>query len=34
MRRETGGWGWPLFAWTYMTGLGYVSALLIYQGFS
>lgn len=34
MRRETGGWGWPLFAWTYMTGLGYVCALLIYQGFS
>lgn len=34
MRRETGGWGWPLFAWTYMTGLGYLSALLIYQGFS
>jgi ferrous iron transport protein B len=34
MRRETGGWGWPIFAWCYMTGLGYVSALLIYQGFS
>ncbi|MDG1462200.1 MAG: ferrous iron transport protein B [Gammaproteobacteria bacterium] len=34
MRRETGGWGWPLFAWCYMTGLGYISALMIYQGFS
>jgi ferrous iron transport protein B len=34
MRRETGGWGWPLFAWCYMTGLGYLSAFLIYQGFS
>ena len=34
MRRETGGWGWPLFAWTYMTGLGYLSALIIYQVFS
>ncbi len=34
MRRETGGWAWPAFAWCYMTGLGYVSALLIYQGFS
>ncbi len=29
--RETGGWRWPLFAWTYMTGLGYLSALLVYQ---
>jgi ferrous iron transport protein B len=31
MRRETNGWRWPLFAWTYMTGLGYIGALLIFQ---
>jgi ferrous iron transport protein B len=31
MRRETGGWRWPLIAWTYMTALGYVGALLCYQ---
>jgi ferrous iron transport protein B len=31
MRRETNGWRWPLFAWTYMTSLGYVSALLVFQ---
>jgi len=29
--RETNGWRWPLFAWTYMTGIGYVGAMLIYQ---
>ncbi|MGI9344261.1 MAG: ferrous iron transport protein B [Gammaproteobacteria bacterium] len=33
MYRETGGWRWPLFAWLYMTGIGYVGALLIYQTF-
>jgi ferrous iron transport protein B len=31
IRRETNSWRWPLFAWGYMTGLGYVGALLIYQ---
>ena len=31
MRRETNGWGWPLFAWFYMTTLGYVGALLAFQ---
>jgi ferrous iron transport protein B len=31
IRRETNGWGWPLFAWTYMTGLGYLGALIAYQ---
>jgi ferrous iron transport protein B len=30
--RETGTWRWPLFAWIYMTGLGYLAALLIYRG--
>ena len=31
IRRETNGWGWPLFAWTYMTTLGYLGALLAFQ---
>ncbi|MFC1689368.1 nucleoside recognition domain-containing protein, partial [Pseudomonadota bacterium] len=31
IRRETNGWRWPLFAWTYMSVVGYVGALLIYQ---
>lgn len=31
MRRETNGWQWPLFAWTYMTALGYLGALLAFQ---
>ena len=29
--RETNSWRWPLLAWTYMTGLAYVGALLTYQ---
>ena len=31
MRRETNGWKWPISAWCYMTGLGYIGALLAYQ---
>ena len=31
IKRETNTWGWPLFAWGYMTALGYVGALLIFQ---
>jgi len=31
IRRETNGWRWPVFAWVYMTALGYTGALLIYQ---
>jgi ferrous iron transport protein B len=31
IRRETNSWGWPLFAWTYMTTLGYLGALLAFQ---
>jgi ferrous iron transport protein B len=31
IRRETNSWRWPLFAWGYMTTLGYTGALLIYQ---
>lgn len=31
IRRETNSWRWPVFAWAYMTGIGYVGALLAYQ---
>jgi ferrous iron transport protein B len=31
IRRETNTWRWPLFAWTYMTLLGYVGALIAFQ---
>jgi ferrous iron transport protein B len=31
MRRETNSWGWPAFAFVYMTGLAYVGALVTYQ---
>ena len=32
VRRETGGWGWPLFQIAYMTGLAYLMSLLVFQG--
>jgi len=31
MHRETNGWTWPVFAWVYMTTLGYLGALLANQ---
>ncbi len=31
IRRETNTWRWPLFAWSYMTVIGYVGALLAFQ---
>jgi ferrous iron transport protein B len=31
IRRETNSWRWPVFAWAYMTTLGYVAALAVYQ---
>ena len=31
IRRETNTWRWPVFAWLYMTSIGYVGALLVYQ---
>ncbi len=34
IRRETNSWRWPIFAWAYMTALGYLGALAIYQVFS
>jgi ferrous iron transport protein B len=32
VRRETGGWTWPLFMLVYMNVLAYVAALIVYQG--
>jgi len=31
IRRETNGWRWPAFTFTYMTVLAYVGALVVYQ---
>jgi len=31
IRRETNTWRWPVFAWVYMTAIGYVGALVAYQ---
>ena len=31
MRRETGTWRWPIIAWVYMTGLGYVGAFAAFR---
>jgi len=31
VRRETGGWKWPLFQLAYMTATAWVSSLLVYQ---
>jgi ferrous iron transport protein B len=31
IRRETNSWRWPVFAWVYMTTIGYVGALLAFQ---
>jgi ferrous iron transport protein B len=31
MRRETGGWKWPLFQIAYMTGLAYLCAFIVFQ---
>ena len=31
IRRETNSWRWPIFAWVYMTTIGYVGALLVFQ---
>lgn len=34
IRRETNSWRWPVFAWSYMTVLGYLGAFIVYQVFS
>ena len=31
VRRETNGWGWPLFQLGYMTALAYTGSLIVYQ---
>ena len=31
IKRETNTWRWPVFAWAYMTTLGYLAALMIFQ---
>lgn len=31
IRRETNSWRWPIFAWVYMTSIGYSGAFIIYQ---
>lgn len=31
MRRETGSWKWPVVSFAYMTGLAYLSAVVIFQ---
>jgi len=31
IRRESNSWRWPIFAWSYMTLIGYSGALAIYQ---
>jgi ferrous iron transport protein B len=31
IRRETNTWRWPVFAWVYMTTIGYLGALLAFQ---
>ncbi len=31
IRRETNSWRWPIFAWTYMTSIGYIGALVVFQ---
>ncbi|MCB0703780.1 MAG: ferrous iron transport protein B [Saprospiraceae bacterium] len=33
VRRETRSWKWPLFQFLFMTGLAYISSLIIYQSF-
>jgi ferrous iron transport protein B len=31
VKRETGGWGWPIFMTLYMKGLAYVLCLAVFQ---
>jgi ferrous iron transport protein B len=31
IRRETNSWRWPIFAWVYMTTIGYAGALVAFQ---
>jgi ferrous iron transport protein B len=31
VKRETGGWKWPIIQFLYMTGLAYIISFIIYQ---
>jgi ferrous iron transport protein B len=31
VRRETGGWGWPIFMLVYMNAMAYVVSLAVFQ---
>jgi ferrous iron transport protein B len=31
VRRETGGWGWPMFMLVYMNALAYAVSLIVFQ---
>jgi ferrous iron transport protein B len=31
IRRETNSWRWPVFAWVYMTAIGYAGAALVFR---
>jgi ferrous iron transport protein B len=31
VKRETNGWGWPIFMTVYMNGLAYVLCLIVFQ---
>ena len=31
IRRESGSWRWPIFAWTYMSVLAYIGAFVTYR---
>ena len=31
VKRETGGWGWPLFMFGYMTALAYTASFVVFQ---
>jgi ferrous iron transport protein B len=32
VKRETGGWRWPIFQFVYMTIIAYLASLIVYQG--
>jgi ferrous iron transport protein B len=32
VRRETGGWGWPVFLFAYMTALAWLASFAVFQG--
>ena len=32
VKRETGGWRWPVFMTVYMTALAWCASFLVYQG--